>query len=205
MVLNDISVTFTPATVIKHSRKSKPFDNLYIDNMQTRNYALYHVLGNILPGKIGIKVWTQTSSLLCSRRPGWKLGNLGKLWNFFSEIFKSEFLVLAIGQNQKLGDKKTRNNISKIFEVSEFSICHFSFFKRLFFFQFSTVGNSVLSIYVVFCFQSLLKCFFLHEKYMFKILPCHNKIYLLWDVSSLMRTWGISISNLMKGFNLSHA
>ena len=58
MVLNDLSVTFTPTIVFKHSRKGKPFDNLYIyiDNMQTRNYALYHVLGNILPGKIGIKV-----------------------------------------------------------------------------------------------------------------------------------------------------
>ena len=47
---------FIPTTVFKHSRKGKPFDNLYIDNMQTRNYALYHVLGNIFPGKIGIKV-----------------------------------------------------------------------------------------------------------------------------------------------------
>ena len=56
MVLNDLSVTFIPTTVFKHSRKGKPFDNLYIDNMQTRNYALYHILGNILPGKIGIKV-----------------------------------------------------------------------------------------------------------------------------------------------------
>ena len=56
MVLNDLSVTFKPTTVFKHSRKGKPFDNLYIDNMQTRNYALYHVLGNIFPGKIGIKV-----------------------------------------------------------------------------------------------------------------------------------------------------
>ena len=67
MVLSDLSVTFTSTTVFKYSGKGKPFDNLYIDNMQTRNYALYHVLGNILPGKIGIKVWMQTSSLLCYR------------------------------------------------------------------------------------------------------------------------------------------
>ena len=63
MVLNDLSVTFIPITVFKHSRKGKLFDNLYIDNMQTRNYALYHVLGNILPEKIGIKVWMQTIML----------------------------------------------------------------------------------------------------------------------------------------------
>ena len=56
MLLNDLSVTFIPTAVFKHSGKGKPFDNLYIDNMQTRTYALYHVLGNILPGKIGIKV-----------------------------------------------------------------------------------------------------------------------------------------------------
>ena len=56
MVLNELSVPFIPAAVFKHSRKGERFDNLYIDYMQTRNYALYHVLGNILPGKIGIKV-----------------------------------------------------------------------------------------------------------------------------------------------------
>ena len=30
MVLNDLLVTFTPTIVFKHSRKGKPFDNLYI-------------------------------------------------------------------------------------------------------------------------------------------------------------------------------
>ena len=56
MVLNDVLVTFITTAVFKHSRKGKPFHNLYVDNTQTRNYALYHVLGNILPGEIGIKV-----------------------------------------------------------------------------------------------------------------------------------------------------
>ena len=41
MVLNGLSVTFIPTTVFRHTRKGKPFDNLDIDNMQTRNYALY--------------------------------------------------------------------------------------------------------------------------------------------------------------------
>ena len=56
---------------------------------------------------------------------------------FFSEIFKSEFLILAIGQNRKLGNKKTGNKISEtseISEVSEFSICHFFIFQKSFFF-----------------------------------------------------------------------
>ena len=60
-----------------------------------------------------------------------------KTRKFFSEIFKSEFSILAIGQNRKLGNKKTRNNISEISEiseVSEFSICHFFIFFLIFFF-----------------------------------------------------------------------
>ena len=110
------------------------------------------------------------------KRPCQKLGKLGNFFpRFLNPTFKSDFQI-------QLGNKKTRNNISEISEiseVSEFSICHFFIFQKTFFFQYSTVGNSVLSIYVMFCFQSLLKCFFLHQKYMFKILPCRNKIYLL--------------------------
>ena len=52
--------------------------------------------------------------------------NNHNLWpghkKFFHKIFKSEFLILAILQNQKLWNKKTQKNIS---EVSKFSICHF--------------------------------------------------------------------------------
>ena len=95
-----------------------------------------------------------------------------KTQKFFSDILKSEFSILAIGQNRKLGNKKTRNiisEISEISEVSEISICHFFIIQNvLFFFQYSTVGNSVLSIYVMFCFQSLLKWFFLNQNYMLK-------------------------------------
>ena len=126
----------------------------------------------------------------------------------FSEIFKSELSILAVGQTWKLGSKKTRNNISKISEiseVSEFSVCHFFIFQKTFSFQYSTVGNCVLYIYVMFCFQSLLKYFFLHQKYMSKISLCRNKIFLLWDVSILMRTWGMLIWNSIEGFNISHA
>ena len=41
-------------------QKENLLTNLNIANMQTRNYVLYHVLGNILSGKTGIKVRTQT-------------------------------------------------------------------------------------------------------------------------------------------------
>ena len=81
----------------------------------------------------------------------------------FSEIFKSEFSILAMGQNRKLGNKKTRNTISEICEiseVSEFLICHFFIFQKTFSFQYSTVGNSVLSIYVMFCFKAFESVFF---------------------------------------------
>ena len=56
---------------------------------------------------------------------------------FFCKLFKSEFSILAVGQNQQLKNKKTGNNISKISEISqvpEFLICHFFiFFLNLFF------------------------------------------------------------------------
>ena len=140
-------------------------------------------------------------------RKHWARSKTRKTWKFFSEIFKSEFSILAIGQNWKLGNKKTRNNISeisKISEVSKFSICHFSFFKKHFLSIFySRQFRTFYLCYV--CLQSLLKCFFLHQKYMFKLLPCRNKIYFLWDVSSLMRTRGMLIGNSMKDFNLCHA
>ena len=62
---------------------------------------------------------------------------------FFFKIFKSEFSILAVGQNRKLGNKKTRNNfseISEIFDFSKFSICHFfSFFLNFFFFFFINI------------------------------------------------------------------
>ena len=120
-------------------------------------------------------------AIQAARSKTWKPRKSRKSWKLFPEIFKSKFSILAIGQNRKLGNKKTRNNISEISEVSEFSICHFFIFQKTFF-QYSKVGNSVLYIYVMYCFQSLLKCFFLQQKnIMFKILPCRNKIYLLWN------------------------
>ena len=71
---------------------------------------------------------SEFSSICVKTGPGQKLRNLG---NFFPGIFKSEFLILAVGQNRKLGKKKTRNNFSEISEISdfsEFSIRHFFIF-----------------------------------------------------------------------------
>ena len=44
-----------------------------------------------------------------------------KTQKFFSKIFKFNFSILAIGQNRKVGNKKTRNIISEISEISELS------------------------------------------------------------------------------------
>ena len=74
-----------------------------------------------------------------ARLKTWKTRKSRKTQKFFSEIFKSEFLIFAIGQNRKPGNKKIRNNIYEIYEiskVSKFLICHCSFFKKLFFFNF---------------------------------------------------------------------
>ena len=68
-----------------------------------------------------------------------KTGKSQKTRKLFFKIFESEFSISTIGQNRKLENKKTQNNISEISEiseVSEFSICHFSFFKKLFSFNF---------------------------------------------------------------------
>ena len=62
-----------------------------------------------------------------------EISELSEIWAFFSEIFKSEFSILAVGQNRKLGNKKTRNNFSEISEVYKFSICHFFIFFLIFF------------------------------------------------------------------------
>ena len=114
-----------------------------------------------------------------------------KTRKFFSEICKSEFSILAIGQNRKPENEKTQNNISEISEVSEFLIRHFSIFQKTFFSIF--YSRQLRFFYLCYVlFRSLLKCFFLHQKYV-KILPCHNEIYLLWDLSTLMSTWGTLI------------
>ena len=83
-----------------------------------------------------------------------------KTRNFFSEIFKSEFSILAVGQNRKLGNNGIifpRFPRFPRFPSFQFASFHFS---KTFFFQYSTVGNSLLLIYVVLCFQSRLNCFF---------------------------------------------
>ena len=71
---------------------------------------------------------------------------------FFSEIFKSEFSILAVGQNQQLENKKTGNNISKISEISEvpkFFICHFFvFFISLFFLFFYKCFFSIFILHL---------------------------------------------------------
>ena len=94
----------------------------------------------------------------------------------FSEIFESEFSILAVGQYRKLGNKKTRKNISEISEVSEFSICHFFIFQKTFFFQYSRQFCTLHLRYVLF---SNPLSVFASPKYMFKILLCRNKICLL--------------------------
>ena len=104
-----------------------------------------------------------------------------KTRKFFSEIFKSEFSILAIGQNRKLGNKKTRNNISEISEiskVSEFPICQFFIFQKTFFFSIF-YSRQFLTFNLCRVLFSKPFVFFLHQKYIFKILSCRNEIYLL--------------------------
>ena len=127
--------------------------------------------------------WPVFSGGFLSTSSGGKLGNLGNLGHLFFKIFISALLILAIRQNRKLGIIIPR--FSKFARFSSFLFAIFSSFKK-FFFHCSKVKNSVHYIYVMYCFQSLLKCFSLQQKYiMFKLLQCRNNRYLLWDVSIL--------------------
>ena len=127
------------------SRKSKSTKVIYIYASERLCYALsvngivYYAMTYCVGG---IRVSIQRTLLsqhlfLYFNWARWKTQKTRKTRKFFSEIFKSEFSILAIVQNRKLGNKKTRNNISEISEFSEFSICHFFlFFFSYFFFLF---------------------------------------------------------------------
>ena len=72
-------------------------------------------------------LWKIITELRCSvarskARKSWKTRKV------FPGIFKSEFSILAIGQNRKLRNKKSWNNISQIPRFTRFSICHLFIF-----------------------------------------------------------------------------
>ena len=78
------------------------------------------------------------TSIKAARSKTQKPRKYWKYRKFFSEIFKSEFTILVVGQNREFGKKKTRNNISRsseISKVSEFSICYFFIFQKTFSFS----------------------------------------------------------------------
>ena len=94
-------------------------------------------MGNLLAKIVEKSIFSKMKlTILLARSKTRKAQKSWKSQNFFSEIFKSEFSILAVGKNKKLGNKKTWNNFSKISQisdVSEFSICHFFIFFRIFF------------------------------------------------------------------------
>ena len=83
----------------------------------------------------------------------WKTRKRRKSRKFFSKIFKSEFSILAVGQNRKLGI------ISEISDFSKFSICHFFIVQKKIFLNILKYRNSrsqmffkidVLKIFAIF-------------------------------------------------------
>ena len=77
----------------------------------------------------------------------WKPRKSRKSRKFFSEIFKSEFLILAVGQNWKVWNTKTRNNFFEVFKISDFCEFWFATFSFSFLF-FLSVFISCFSDYV---------------------------------------------------------
>ena len=58
------------------------------------------------------------------------------------------FPILAIGQNWKLGNEKTLNNISEISGFSEFPISHFSILLNFLLFLINIFSKSLFYIYI---------------------------------------------------------
>ena len=91
-------------------------------------------MGNLLAKIVEKSIFSKMKlTILLAKSKTRKAQKSWKSQNFFSEIFKSEFSILAVGKNKELGNKKTWNNFSEISEVSEFLICHFFIFFRIFF------------------------------------------------------------------------
>ena len=111
-------------------------------------------------------------------RPGRKFGNLRNLGNLFLRSWNPNFRFCPTAKIENSEIRKLRIIFPR-FPSVWFIYRFFIFSKKKIFFQYSKVGNSVLYIYVIYCFQSVLKCFFFQQKYiMFKILPCRKKVYL---------------------------
>ena len=91
-------------------------------------------------------------------RPGRKLGNfgnLGNLRNFFSEFFKSEFSILAVGQNRKLGKKKLGIIFPRFPRFPTFPSFRFATFSFSFLFFFSLFINVFSKFLFYICNYSL--------------------------------------------------
>ena len=92
-----------------------------------------------------------------TRSKTWKCRKTRK---FFSEIFKSEFSILAVGQNRKLGNNGIIfPRFPRFPRFPSFRFASFSFLKKLFFSIFYSRQFLTFNLCRV-CFQSRLNCFF---------------------------------------------
>ena len=105
----------------------------------------------------------------------------------FSTIFKSEFSILAMGQNRKLGSGKLgviRLRFPRLPRIPSFRIETFHFFEITFFqyFQRAYFVHTVISIF--YSNQSLWK-FFFHSTNLYndQNISMSHKLNLLWDFS----------------------
>ena len=135
-------------------------------------------------------------------KKSWPGRKLGKLGNSFPRFLNPSFRFWLLGKIENLEIRKL-GIIFPRFPSFRFASFHFS--KNFFFSIFNSRQFRTFYLCYVLFSKPFFKAFFPSPKYMFKILPCRNKIYFLWHVSSLMRTWGMLIWSSMKGFNLSHA
>ena len=146
--------------------------------------------------------------MFCKKRSGRKLGNLGNPGSFFSEIFKSEFSILAVGQNRKLENKKTRNNISEIsprfpsFRHATFwfsFLILFSFFINVFSVPLSYICNYSYTLYFISEIWFLVLMFWsikhIHNR-QYKMYLQNEKIAKLWVLSICLTKEGLVWTNI---------
>ena len=127
---------------------------------------------------------------------------------FFPENFKSEFSILAVGQNRKLGNKKTRNNISEIFPrfprfwyaTFWFSfLILFSFFINVFSVPLSYICDYSYTLYFISEIWFLVLIFwsikYIHNR-QYKMYLQNKKIAKLWVLSICLTKEGLVWTNI---------
>ena len=146
-------------------------------------------------------------SIIWASSKTWKPRKSQKSRKYFSKNFQSEFSILAVGQNRKLGNKKTRNNISEIsprfpsFRHATFwfsFLILFAFFINVFSVPLSYICNYSYTLYFISEIWFLVLMFWsikhIHNR-QYKMYLQNEKIAKLWVLSICLTKEGLIWTN----------